>query len=187
MSAMKRVEALIRPERLEAVKIALSEAEVTGLNVSNVVGRGEMPPEERRAGRAGETVLVELLPKLKLETIVSDWNVENVIAVIREHGGVGDLGDGLIFVSDVEEAVSIRTGERGNDMAGAHGSRTHPGRCEPPRNGFEVRRATIAWCRLMPQTPVWWAYQAEVMTARRGSYRAVPHRWVAKWWQLRPT
>ncbi len=115
MIAMKRVEALIRPERLEAVKIALSEAEVTGLNVSTVVGRGEMPPEERRAGRAGETVLVDLLPKLKLETIVSDWNVENVIEVIREHGGIGDLGDGLIFVSDIGEAISIRTGERGND------------------------------------------------------------------------
>ena len=115
MSSMKRVEALIRPESLEPVKIALSEAGITGLNVSNVVGRGEMPPQEIRAGRAGEMVLVDLLPKVKLETVVSDSNVENIIAVIREHGAVGDLGDGLIFVSDVEDAISIRTGERGND------------------------------------------------------------------------
>lgn len=115
MSSMKRVEALIRPERLEAVKVALSEAGVTGLNVHTVVGHGEMAPEERRAGRAGETVLVDMLPKVKLDTVVSDWNVENVIAVIREHGGTGDLGDGLIFVSDIEEAISIRTGERGNE------------------------------------------------------------------------
>jgi nitrogen regulatory protein P-II 1 len=114
MSTMKRVEALIRPERLEQVKVALSEAGVTGLHVLNVIGRGEIPPQEQRAGRAGETVLVDLLPKVKLETIVSDGNVENVIAVIREHGAVGDLGDGLIFVSDVQDAVRIRTGERGN-------------------------------------------------------------------------
>lgn len=115
MSTMKRIEALIRPERLEAVKLALSEAEVTGLHVLNVVGRGELPPQAQRAGRAGETVMVDLLPKVKLETIVSDRNVENVIAAIREHGAVGDIGDGLIFVSDVEDAVRIRTGERGND------------------------------------------------------------------------
>jgi nitrogen regulatory protein P-II 1 len=112
---MKRVEALIRPERLEPVKIGLSEAGVTGLSVSTVVGRGELPPEERRAGRAGETVFVDMLPKLKLEAIVPDGNVENVIAVIREHAGVGDLGDGLVFVSEIEDAISIRTGERGSD------------------------------------------------------------------------
>ncbi len=106
---------MIRPERLEPVKIALSEAGVTGLNVSTVVGRGELAPQEVRAGRAGETVLVDLLPKVKLETVFSDSNVENVIAVIREHGAVGDLGDGLIFVSDVEDAIGIRTGEHGNE------------------------------------------------------------------------
>ena len=115
MSSMKRVEALIRPESLEPVKIALSEAGVTGLNVSNVVGRGEMPPQEIRSGRAGEMVLVDLLPKVKLETVVSDSTVENVIAVIREHCASGDLGDGLVFVSDIEDAISIRTSERGTD------------------------------------------------------------------------
>ena len=109
MSSMKRVEALIRPERLEPVKIALSEAGITGLNVSNVVGRGEMPPEERRAGRAGEMVLVDLLPKLKLETVVSVSNVENVIAVIREHCAGGDLGDGLIFVVRSISGSAART------------------------------------------------------------------------------
>ena len=106
---------MIRPERLEPVKIALSEAGVTGLNVSTVVGRGELAPQEVRAGRAGETVLVDLLPKVKLGTVFSDSNVENVIAVIREHDAVGDLGDGLIFVSDVEDAIGIRTGEHGNE------------------------------------------------------------------------
>lgn len=112
---MKRVEALIRPERLEPVKLALSEAGVTGLHVIHVVGRGELPPQAQRVGRAGETVRVDLLPKVKLETIVSDGNVENVIGVIREHAAIGDLGDGLIFVSDVEDAIRIRTGERGSN------------------------------------------------------------------------
>jgi nitrogen regulatory protein P-II 1 len=110
---MKRVEALVRPERLEAVKIALNEAGVSGLHVVNVVGRGEIPPQEQRAGRAGETVLIDMLPKAKLETVVSDENVEAVIEVIREHSMTGDLGDGLIFVSDVEQSVRIRTGETG--------------------------------------------------------------------------
>ncbi len=59
---------------------------------------------------------MDLLPKVKLETVVSDSNVENVIAVVREQGAVGDLGDGLIFVSDVEDAIRIRTGERGNHV-----------------------------------------------------------------------
>ena len=99
---------MIGQERLEPVKIALSEAGVTGLNVSTVVGRGELAPQEVRAGRAGETVLVDLLPKVKLETVFSDSNVE-------KHGAVGDLGDGLIFVSDVEDAIGIRTGEHGNE------------------------------------------------------------------------
>lgn len=112
---MKRVEALVRPERLEAVRLALNEAGVTGLHIVNVVGRGEIGPQERRAGRAGETVLVDMLPKAKLETIVSDENVEVAIEVIREHSMTGDLGDGLIFVSDVEQSISIRTGETGSE------------------------------------------------------------------------
>ncbi len=114
MSDMKRIEALIRPERLEPVKVALSEAGITGLHVTNVVGRGELPPQPQRVGRGGETVLIDMLPKLKLETIVSEGNVENVIAVIREHGAKDDLGDGLIFVSSVEDAIHIRTGDRGS-------------------------------------------------------------------------
>lgn len=115
MGAMKRIEALIRPERLEPVKVALAAAGITGMHVSNVVGRGELPPEVRHAGRTGQTVTIDLLPKVKLETVVAAVNAEDVIAVIREHAAAGDIGDGLIFVSDIEDSIRIRTGERGPD------------------------------------------------------------------------
>ena len=114
MATMKKIEAIIRPEKLEPVKLALIEAGVTGLHVEQVVGHGNQRGVVH-SSRGGESYVIDMLPKVKLDTVVSDWNVENVIAVIREHGAVGDLGDGLIFVSDIEEAISIRTGERGNE------------------------------------------------------------------------
>ena len=113
--AMKKIEAIIRPEKLEPVKLALIAAEVTGLHVEQVVGHGNQRGIVHTS-RGGESYVIDMLPKVKLTTVVSDWNVDNVIKVILEHAATGNIGDGKIFISDIEDAVRVRTGERGNDV-----------------------------------------------------------------------
>lgn len=108
--AMKKVEAIIRPEKLEPVKIALIDAGVTGLHVENVVGHGNQRGVVH-SSRGGESYVIDMLPKVKLTTVVSDWNVENVIKIVLEKAATGNIGDGKIFVSDVLKVVRIRTGE----------------------------------------------------------------------------
>jgi nitrogen regulatory protein P-II 1 len=108
---MKKIEAIIKPFRLEDVKDALHEAGVVGMTVSEVKGFG------RQKGHTeiyrGAEYTVDFLPKLKLELVVADSQVAGAIAAIINGAKTGKIGDGKIFVSAVEEAIRIRTEERG--------------------------------------------------------------------------
>jgi nitrogen regulatory protein P-II 1 len=109
---MNKVEAIIRPEKLEAVKEALAEAGFVGLNIVAVTGRG-VQKGIVHAGRGGEAYRVDMLPKSKVELVVSDGDTERVIDTIIEAARTGAIGDGKIFVTPVTEAIRVRTGERG--------------------------------------------------------------------------
>jgi nitrogen regulatory protein P-II 1 len=109
---MNKVEAIVRPEKLEAVKEALAEAGFVGLNIVNVTGRG-VQKGIVHAGRGGEEYRVDMLPKSKIELVVSDLDTERAISTIIEAARTGAIGDGKIFVSPVAEAIRVRTGERG--------------------------------------------------------------------------
>lgn len=106
---MKKIEAVIKPFKLEDVKDALTEAGITGMTVSDVKGYG------RQQGHSelyrGAEYVVDFLPKIKLELIVSEDDVDSTIAVITEAAKTGKIGDGKIFVSPIEKIVRIRTGE----------------------------------------------------------------------------
>jgi nitrogen regulatory protein P-II 1 len=106
---MKKVEAIIKPFKLDEVREALGEVGVSGITVSETKGFG------RQKGHTelyrGAEYVVDFLPKLKLETVVTDDQVEAVIAAIAKAANTNKIGDGKIFVSHVEGAVRIRTGE----------------------------------------------------------------------------
>ena len=108
---MKKIEAIIKPFKLEDVKEALSSIGVQGMTVSEVKGFG------RQKGHTeiyrGSEYTVDFLPKLKLEAVVTDSVVESAVAAIMKAAKTGKIGDGKIFVLAVEEAVRIRTEERG--------------------------------------------------------------------------
>ncbi len=108
---MKKVEAIIRPERLEVVKKALAEAGFKGMTVTEVKGRG-VQMGIVQVYRNKEYV-IDLLPKIKIELVVPDDKVNKVIEIICENGRTGNFGDGKIFVLPVEEVVRVRTGEKG--------------------------------------------------------------------------
>ncbi len=103
---MKMVMAIIRPERLQCVKDALSEAGYNGLTITHVTGRGEQMGLKFTT-RVGEFIVDEL-EKVKIETVVEDDSVEEVIGVIRSKARTGNPGDGRIFVIPVEESLKIR-------------------------------------------------------------------------------
>lgn len=110
---MKKVEAIIKPFQLENVKDALSKIGVLGMTVSEVKGFG------RQKGHSelyrGHEYVVDFLPKMKLDILIDDDMVDEVVTVIMEAAKTGKIGDGKIFVLPVEECVRIRTGERGPD------------------------------------------------------------------------
>ena len=110
---MKKIEAIIRPERLNDVKQALDDIGIHGMNFIQVTGRGAQRGIVHQ-GRGGEAVTVDLLPKVKLEVVVSDMAVERAIDAIVRASRTGNIGDGKIFVIPVEEAIRVRTGERGD-------------------------------------------------------------------------
>ncbi len=108
---MKKVEAIIRPESLDAVRAALEQKGILGMTVAEVQGRG------RQKGvclqwRAGD-YCVEFLQKLQLDIIVDDQDVESVVAAITAISKTGQKGDGKIFIYPVEQVIRISTGERG--------------------------------------------------------------------------
>ena len=109
----KKIEAIIREERLHDVKEALRKIGIVGMNVTEVRGHGRQGGVEL-SGRTG-TYRVDLLPRVQLNIILSDHNVEKTIETIQEAAQTGNIGDGLIFVYPVEEVIRIRTGERGHD------------------------------------------------------------------------
>ena len=111
---MNRVEAIVRPDRIEQVKESLAGAGFIGLNIVNVTGRG-VQKGIVHSGRGGEEYRVDMLPKSKIELVVSEANTEKVIDVILTAARTGSIGDGKIFVSPVSEAIRVRTGERGDE------------------------------------------------------------------------
>jgi len=111
MATMKKVEAIIKPFKLDEVKEGLNAAGLRGLTVSEVKGFG------RQKGHTelyrGAEYVVDFLPKVKLEIIVSEDQVASVVKTLEETAKTGRIGDGKIFVTPVEEVIRIRTGERG--------------------------------------------------------------------------
>jgi len=108
---MKKIEAIIKPFKLDEVREALSEIGITGLTVTEVKGFG------RQKGHTelyrGAEYVVDFLPKMKMEMVVADGMVETAIDTIIKAARTGKIGDGKIFVSDVQQVVRIRTGETG--------------------------------------------------------------------------
>jgi len=107
---MKKIEAIIRPFKLEDVKVALVNAGIVGMTVSEVRGFGRQKGQVERY--RGSEFTVEFLQKLKVEIVVPDENVETVLKAIAEAAKTGEIGDGKIFISPVESVIRIRTGER---------------------------------------------------------------------------
>ncbi|HYM15243.1 MAG TPA: P-II family nitrogen regulator [Dehalococcoidia bacterium] len=110
---MKKIEAIIRPEKLDDVKHALAEKGYIGLNIVGVTGRG-VQKGIVHTGRSGQAYSVDMLPKVKLETVVTDKNVDEVVETILNAARTGNIGDGKIFVMPVDQAIRVRTGERGD-------------------------------------------------------------------------
>lgn len=108
---MKRVEAIIRPIRFEAVKDALNDLGIYGMTITDVRGFGRQQGHTEKY--RGSTYTLNLLPKIKLEVVVPDTRVEEVVGAIIEAAQTGEIGDGKIFITEVAEVVRIRTGERG--------------------------------------------------------------------------
>ena len=109
---MNKVEAIVRPERLEIVKEALAASGFVGLNIVNVTGRG-VQKGIVHTGRGGEEYRVDMLPKAKIELVVRDGDTDKVVNLIVQASRTGAIGDGKIFVSPVADAIRVRTGERG--------------------------------------------------------------------------
>jgi nitrogen regulatory protein P-II 1 len=109
---MNKIEAIVRPERMEAVKEALAAAGFIGMNIVNVTGRG-VQRGIVHAGRGGEEYRVDMLPKSKIELVVKDDETEKAVSTIIEAAQTGAIGDGKIFVMPVADAIRVRTGERG--------------------------------------------------------------------------
>jgi nitrogen regulatory protein P-II 1 len=108
---VKKVEAIIRAERLQPVQDALDELGVSGLTVAEVMGCGRQKgyTESYRGSRAN----ISLLPKVKVESVVPNEVVDRVVDAIVAAAYTGETGDGRVFISDIEQAIRIRTGERG--------------------------------------------------------------------------
>ncbi|MEI3376234.1 MAG: P-II family nitrogen regulator [Coriobacteriales bacterium] len=110
---MKRITAIVRTEKLEPLKEALFGADISGMTISQVMGCGNQHgwSEYYR----GTEVLLNMVPKVKFELVVNDERAQELVDVICETARTGEVGDGKVFVSPVEEVVRIRTGEQGTD------------------------------------------------------------------------
>ena len=111
---MKKIEAYIRPFKLDEVKEALTEMGITGMSVSEVKGFGRQ--RSHKEMYRGSEYTVDFLPKIKIELIIKDSFLDEAIDTIIENAGTGRVGDGKIFVYDVLDVVKIRTGESGEDI-----------------------------------------------------------------------
>ena len=107
---MKKIEAIIRPFKLEDVKIALVNSGIVGMTVSEVRGFGRQKGQVERY--RGSEITVEFLQKLKVEVVVEDEKVNSVIDAIAEAAKTGEIGDGKIFITSIDSVVRIRTGDK---------------------------------------------------------------------------
>lgn len=110
---MKKIEAIIRPEKLNDIKDALSALGVQGMTVSNVLGFGNQKGYTQVY--RGQEIVTKLIPKVKLEVVIPAHIKEAVITAIINNSKTGKFGDGKIFVSDIQDVIRIRTGEHGED------------------------------------------------------------------------
>jgi len=111
---MKKIEAYIRPFKLDEVKEALTKIGIKGMSVSEIKGFGRQ--QGHREIYRGSEYTVDFLPKVKIEVVVNDKEYDDVIDAIVESAATGRLGDGKIFVYDVHDAIKIRTGESGESV-----------------------------------------------------------------------
>jgi nitrogen regulatory protein P-II 2 len=109
-STMKKIEAIIRPFKLDDVKMALVNAGIVGMTVTEVRGFGRQKGQVERY--RGSEFTVEFLQKLKLDIVVEDDKVDVVVSAIQEAARTGEIGDGKIFISTVDSVIRIRTGDR---------------------------------------------------------------------------
>ena len=108
---MKRISAIVRPEKLERLKDALFAANVSGMTITQVMGCGNQHGWSEYF--RGTEVLLNMIPKVKFELIVTDDAVDGIVKLICDTAATGEVGDGKIFISPVEEVIRIRTQERG--------------------------------------------------------------------------
>ena len=113
---MKKIEAIIRPEKVDAVRKALDKSGYPGITITEVEGHGKQKGVVQQW--RGEKYRIELLPKSKIEIVVMDKDVDRILESIQQVARRGSVGDGKIFVLDVREAVRIRTGEKGEVAVG---------------------------------------------------------------------
>ena len=110
---MKKIEAIIKPFKLDDVKEALNEIGIQGMTISEVKGYGRQ--KGHKEIYRGAEYVVDFIPKIKIEIVIqSDW-AEKVIDTIKTSANTGKLGDGKIFISDIEQAIRVRTGETGEE------------------------------------------------------------------------
>ena len=109
----KKIEAIIREDKLNDVKDALRDIGIVGMNVTQVRGHGRQGGITL-VGRSG-AYQVDLLPRIQINIVLSDHNVEQTVETIQQAAQTGNIGDGIIFVYPVEEVIRIRTGERGRE------------------------------------------------------------------------
>lgn len=108
---MKKIEAIVRPEKIDEIKEILNKHDIKGLTISQVSGCGQQKGQKNYY--RGAVVQLNVLPKIKIEIIAADAHVADIVKIISETAKTGEIGDGKIFVYNVEEVVRIRTGETG--------------------------------------------------------------------------
>ena len=109
---MKKIEAIIRPEKIDEVKRALEASGYPGITITQVEGHGKQKGVTQQW--RGEIYKVDLLSKTKVEIVAADKDQEKIVSAIQKAAGTGNVGDGKIFVSNVDDVIRIRTGERGD-------------------------------------------------------------------------
>ena len=109
---MKRIAAVVRPEKLEPLKEALFEAKISGMTIYQVMGCGNQHGWKEYF--RGSEVFLNMIPKVKFEIIIDDARVDEIVDLICNVARTGEVGDGKIFVSNIESVIRVRTGERGD-------------------------------------------------------------------------
>ena len=110
---MKKIEAIIKPFKLDDVKEALAETGIQGMTISEVKGYGRQ--KGHKEVYRGAVYVVDFIPKIKMEIVLESERVEKVVEVIQQAAHTGKIGDGKIFILHVEEAIRVRTGEHGKE------------------------------------------------------------------------